>query len=98
LRREGLYQSHIHKWRSARDRGGLVPKPAKSESRKNDPGKAAPVSAGVESAETRRLRAENKKLVAELEKTRAVVEILGKTHALLEMLSESADLPTKPTV
>jgi transposase len=86
LRREGLYQSHIEKWRRARDRGALSP--AKS-----------PVKEGssAESRENRRLVEENARLAAELEKTRAVVDVLGKTYALLEVLSGSAEPPTRPT-
>ena len=93
LRREGLYQSHISKWRTARDQGSLTRKEKKPAP---DTG-SSPSRVTGESAQTRKLRAENERLTAELEKTRAVVEILGKTHALLEMLSESADQPPKPT-
>jgi transposase len=86
LRREGLYQSHVEKWRRARDRGALSP--AK-----------APVKEGPSAAEreNRRLVAENARLIAELEKTNAVVEVLGKAYALLGVLSGSAELPTRPT-
>ena len=38
-----------------------------------------------------RLRARNAKLEAELTKTRTALDIMGKAHALLEQLSESAD-------
>jgi transposase-like protein len=86
LRREGLYQSHIEKWRRARDRGALVQ--AK-----------APVKEGpsAEAKEIRRLTEENARLTGELEKTNAVVEVLGKAYALLEVLSGSAEQLTRPT-
>lgn len=86
LRREGLYQSHIEKWRRARDRGALSSAKA---SVKEGP--------SAEAKENRRLVEENARLVAELEKTNAVVEVLGKAYALLGILSGSAELPTRPT-
>lgn len=86
LRREGLYQSHIEKWRRARDRGALSPV-------------KAPVKEGpsAEAKEIRRLTEENARLAGELEKTNAVVEVLGKAYALLEVLSGSAEQPMRPT-
>jgi transposase-like protein len=84
LRREGLYQSHVEKWRRARDRGTLAASPKSSTM-------AAGKPAVVEPPADRRLRAENARLVAELARTKAVLEVVGKAHALLEILSESAD-------
>jgi len=49
------------------------------------PGKSQPES------ENERLRRENEKLAAKLSKTEAALEIMGKVHALLETISESAD-------
>lgn len=86
LRREGLYQSHIEKWRRARERGALSPVRA-----------AAREGPSAGSRENRRLLEENARLSAELAKTNAVVEILGKACALLEVLSGSAEQPTRPT-
>jgi len=43
-----------------------------------------------------RLRKENEKLSTELARTRAALKVVGKAHALLELLSESADSATKP--
>ncbi|MGH9223541.1 MAG: hypothetical protein ACRD2W_07085 [Acidimicrobiales bacterium] len=42
-----------------------------------------------------KLRAKNARLEAELARTRLALEITGKAHALLELLSESADTDTK---
>ena len=39
--------------------------------------------------ENERLRKENEKLTAELTRTKAALEVVGKAHALLELLSES---------
>lgn len=89
LRREGLYQSHISKWRLARDRGALA---ATGSAGSTDASRAR-----SQSAQTRRLKAENARLTAELAKTQAVLEVMGKVHALLEVLSESADQEQKPT-
>jgi hypothetical protein len=45
----------------------------------------------AETVELERLRARNAKLEADLLKTRTALDIMGKAHALLEQLSESAD-------
>ena len=87
LRREGLYTSHISEWRKARDNGAakaLTEKPAGRPPR------------GAAEVENERLRKENEKLSAELARTKAALEVVGKAHALLELLSESADSGTKP--
>jgi transposase-like protein len=81
LRREGLYSSHLSEWRKARDSGALAalspaPRPAKKS---------------AEQVENAKLRARAERAERELAKTRAALEIVGKAHALLEMLSESAD-------
>lgn len=80
VRREGLYSSHIAEWRNAAARaalGGLEPKtrqPKRSSAQR----------------ELDRANVRIGKLEAELERTRLALEITGKAHALLEMLSESA--------
>ena len=84
MRREGLYTSHIAEWRKARDAGardGLTPK---SKSRRSP-----------EQVELEKLRRRNERLEAELAKTKLALEITGKAHALLELLSESADSDPK---
>ena len=77
LRREALYSSHISEWRNQRDRAA------------DRPGTRARRSG--EQVELDKLRKRNAKLEAELARTRLALEITGKAHALLEMLSESAD-------
>jgi transposase len=84
LRREGLYTSHIAEWRKAREAGarkGLAPK-----------GRAKRTP---EQVELEKLRRRTKQLEAELDRTKLALEITGKAHALLEMLSESADSDPK---
>jgi transposase len=84
LRREGLYSSHLSEWRKARDSGalaGLTPPPAAGK----------PTRKSTEELENAKLRARAERAERELAKTKAALEIMGKAHALLEMLSESAD-------
>jgi transposase-like protein len=88
LRREGLYSSHVIEWTRARDAGALGGE-ADSQADSQRSGKRPKRSA--ESAELERLRARNAKLEADLLKTRTALDIMGKAHALLEQLSESAD-------
>jgi hypothetical protein len=75
-----LYTSHIAEWRKARDAGardGLAPK--------------AKAKRSPERVEVDKLRRKTERLEAELARTRLALEITGKAHALLELLSESAD-------
>ena len=89
LRREGLYHSHIKEWASARDAGALSGLTDSRTSAKR-PRKSAPPG------EVARLRAENVRLTAQLAQTRTALDIMGKAHELLEMLSESTDTSTPP--
>jgi transposase len=82
LRREAIYTSHISEWRKQRDRGNLTGPPARQRK-------------SAEQVELERLRKRNEKLEAELKKTQLALDITGKAHALLELLSESADNETK---
>ncbi len=49
----------------------------------------------ADQVEVDRLRVQNAKLQAELKRTRLALEITGKAHALLELLSESAVAETE---
>ncbi|CAM5684949.1 transposase [Kitasatospora aureofaciens] len=84
LRRERLYHSHIIEWRQARDAGATVTLTDKRTSPAR-PKKAA------EQAELERLRKKVARLEQDVAKRDAALAVLGKAHALLEMLSESAD-------
>lgn len=86
LRRERLLTSHISEWRKAR-RGGAL--------KALEAGKRKPTRSAAE-IENEKLRKEKEKLARELAQTKAALEIVGKAHALLEMLSESADSDAKP--
>ena len=85
LRREGLYSSHLSEWRKARDSGALAGLNPTARSAKTS----------LEQRELARALARAERAERELAKTRAALEIVGKAHALLEMLSESADTPTR---
>ena len=85
LRREHLYSSHITEWRKAAEAGAtaaLGPKSPKTRDRRD--------------REVEQLRARAERAEAELVRTKAALEIVGKAHALLEMLSESTNLPKRP--
>jgi hypothetical protein len=103
LRREGLYHSHIIEWRKARDAGTLAARPAPKQPealREKETGLATPRrrrgGASAEQAELERLRRHNDKLARDLARTQAALEIMGKAHALLELLSESTDPKREP--
>jgi transposase len=81
LRREGLYSSHLIEWRRARDAGAQAAPADKSRKAGRSPAEV----------EAERLRRENERLRAELAKSKAALEVVGKAHALLALLSESAD-------
>ena len=81
LRREGLYSSLISEWRRLRDAGVLE-------------GKTAGESVGrpsAEQAEIARLRRQLAASQQRLATTETALDIMGKAHALLEQISESAD-------
>jgi len=81
LRRKGLYSSHIAEWRKARDTGAL----GALEPKSRKPTKS------VEQRELEALRAKNARLEKKLARAETALELAGKAHALLEMLSESAE-------
>ena len=83
LRREGLYTSHISKWRQLRDQGALVALAA-------GPGRPA---AKPREQELARLRRQTARLEAELATARRVIEVQGKLSALLEQLATSSETP-----
>ena len=81
LRREGLYSSLISEWRKQRDAGLLEGK---------NPGETVGRPSAAQ-AENARLKAQLRKAEAELSMARTALDIMGKAHALLEQISESAD-------
>ena len=81
LRREGLYSSHIIEWRKAAEAG------ARSG--------LGPATRDRRDREIEQLRARAEKAEAELTRTKAALDLVGKAHALLETLSESAEQPRR---
>jgi transposase-like protein len=81
LRREGLYSSHIIEWRKAAQAGAAAG--------------LGPASKDRRDKEIEQLRVRAEKAEAELARSRAALDLMGKAHALLETLSESAEPPTR---
>ena len=77
LRREGLYSSLISAWRDQRDKGALAALATPAGRPAADP----------KDRENARLRRENERLAAELDKAQRVIEVQGKLSALLGQLA-----------
>jgi transposase len=86
LRREGVYTSHLVEWRRARD-AGLLQRVGGTSASPKPAGEAAALAKATRRAE---------RTGAELAKTRVALEIMGKAHALFEMLADSADSEPEP--
>jgi transposase len=83
LRRVGAYTSHISKWREQRDRGTLTGQQQPTPGRPAQP-------RDPQQEELARLRAENARLQAELDKAQFVIAIQKKVATLL---GETAPTP-----
>ncbi len=79
-----MYTSHLAEWRKARDAGAREGLAAKAKAKRTP-----------EQVELEKLRRRNERVETELAKTKLALEITGKAHALLELLSESADSDPK---
>ena len=88
LRREGLYSSLIAAWRDQRDKGALAALAKPSGRPAADP----------RERENVKLRRENERLQAELDKARKVIEVQGKLSALLgQLATDSPSSGSEPT-
>jgi transposase-like protein len=88
LRREGLYTSLIAAWRAQRDQGALAALAKPAGRPQADP----------TDRENTRLRKENERLTAELDKARKVIEMQGKLSALLgQLATDSPSNGSEPT-
>ena len=81
LRREGLYSSHLSKWRQQRARGQLQGLAAKKR------GRAAQVPAAIELAQLRR---ENERLRAQLEQAEIIIDVQKKLAGLLGLTADES--------
>jgi transposase len=78
LRREGLYSSHLAKWRAERDESNLV-------SRKRGP-KRNPLN-----GEVQKLRVENRRLEKRLSQANQIIDLQKKISKMLGIALESGD-------
>lgn len=81
LRREGLYSSHLSKWRQQRAAGQLRGLRPKKRGRKPDP----------QVAELARLQRENERLQARLEQAETIIEVQKKLCRLLDLPTVERD-------
>lgn len=80
LRREGLYSSHLDKWRRQRERGALQALGAQKRGRKPDP----------QAIEIARLQRENEQLRSRLERAEHIIDVQKKlAHLFGTMSAES---------
>ncbi len=89
LRREGLYQTLVAEWAKARD--ATAAGQTYRRERKPRPTQVTTAARAV------KLEAENARLTRQLERTQAALDVMGKVHGLLEMLSESSTLSCPQT-
>lgn len=89
LRREGIYQTLVAEWAKARDAeaAGITYR-RKRKPRSKEQSAAAQVV---------KLEAENARLRRQLEQTQAALDVMGKAHRLLELLSDSSPLSRPET-
>ena len=85
LRREGLYSSHLDKWRKQRERGALEGLRGQKRGRKPDP----------QAAEIARLQRENEQLRSCLERTEHIIDVQKKLALLFGTMS--AETPNGET-
>ncbi len=77
LRREGLYSSHLGKWREQRDAGALGAL---------QPRQRGPQKQSVDQVELAKVRGQLARSETDLRNARRVIEVQGKVSALLEEL------------
>ena len=80
LRREGLYGSHLEKWRQQRDQAAREAFAAQKRGRKVDP----------QAAEIERLRQENERLQTRLQQAETIIEVQKKVAALFGLAPSTA--------
>jgi len=81
LRREGLYRSHLDKWRAQRQAGVLQALAPQKRGRKPDP----------QAVEIARLRRENEQLQQRLQRAEMIIEVQKKLSVLLGLPTSASD-------
>jgi transposase-like protein len=81
LRREGLYRSHLDKWRAQRRAGALQALAPQKRGPKPDP----------QAAELARLRRENERLQQRVQRAETIIEVQKKLSALLGLAMNEND-------
>jgi transposase len=84
LRREGLYSSHLSKWRQAEEAHGAEGLEPRKPGPKPDPERAY-------AADLERLRRENARLAARLERAELIIDVQKKVSQMLGL-----ELPPEP--
>lgn len=89
LRREGIYQTLVAEWAKARDAeaAGITYRRERKPRSKEQ----------LAAAQVVKLEAENARLRRQLEQTQAALDVMGKAHRLLELLSDSSPLSRPET-
>ncbi len=83
LRKEGLYSSHLSKWRQQREEGALAALTPKKRGRKPRP-------VDPQAKRVAELERENVRLRQELEKAQTIIEVQKKLSQLLESAEEES--------
>ena len=81
LRREGLYSSHLTRWRQAREQGRLDSSSQKKRGRKADP----------QAVELTRLKKENERLKKQLEQAELIIDVQKKVSQLVGLSMEHSN-------
>ncbi len=81
LRREGLYSSHLARWRQLRKQGQLQTLGSHKRGRKPEP----------QNEELKQLRQDNQQLRAQLEQAELVIDVQKKLSQLLGLMNESGN-------
>lgn len=87
LRREGLYSSHLSKWRKQRDKGALAGLEPQTRGRK-------PAPRNELAQENERLRRHNEKLTEQLRKAHVIIDVQKKVALLLGTVTEPTEEPS----
>ena len=86
LRREGLYSSHLHKWRTQREEGILPQSLNTKRGRKPDP----------QAVQIAQLQQENERLRVQLDRAEQIIQVQKKLAQLLGSMPREMPLAERP--